>query len=104
MNDFTLDVTLYDLRIDEHLDRLIRSNDPYLKDQLEREVRSNLVSSQVFQKSLLEVDLKKFAITYGEQVQRHLRGGRRHYLTIGASVVYPRAELSSRRSRCHVSP
>src|SRR5437867_12800455 len=67
MNDFTLDATLYDLRIDQHLDRLIRSSDPYLKEQLEREVRSTLVSGQRFQKALSEMDLKKFAITYGEQ-------------------------------------
>ena len=46
MSDFTLDVTVYDLRIDSHLDRLIRSSDPYLQEQLEKEVKTKLHAGQ----------------------------------------------------------
>jgi len=68
MNDFMLDVTVYDLRIDSHLDRLIRSSDPYLQEQLEKEVRSRLVTGQQFPTfHVTESDLKRLANIYGEQ-------------------------------------
>src|SRR5437667_6832954 len=67
MSDFSLDVTVYDVRIDSHLDRLIRSTDPYLRERLEKEVKSRLVSGNHFPPfQIPEADLKRFALTYGE--------------------------------------
>ena len=73
MNDFTLDVTVYDLHINSHLDRLIRSSDPYLQEQLEKEIRLRLTSCQRFPTfHVTESDLKRLAATYGEQYARRV--------------------------------
>ncbi len=68
MTDYKISLTLYDIKIDAHLNTLVRSSDPYLRKMLEEEIRGRTAGpGKSFQFSVPENDFRTCVSTYGEQ-------------------------------------
>ncbi len=68
MTDFTITGSLHTISITSEIDRLVRSNDPYLQKMLEEEMRQIISrGGHPLKLSMTEQELINYSRTYGEQ-------------------------------------